>query len=406
MTNKEKILLEIHRHKPGWAFSAIDFSKDFKRGELDVALSTLAEEGKIRRVFRGIYDYPMYSNILKKNVAPDTNQIAKAIARKFNWVIFPDGDTALNYLGLSTQMVAKPIYLSDGPSKIYTTEGLTIEFKHIAKKEIIANDETTALIIQAIRAVGEAQITDAFIETLAHKFTKKEWNSKQAAFNTVIEGRAGLFISGELKEMIRKVISPVCQIEEDETDKHVLHIIFPRLFDYGYIQPTIKLEIGPLALWNPHEQYQIDSFVGKYLPELELSKPIITTIKPERTFWEKITILHHEAHRPIDSAVPVRYSRHYYDIYKMGHTYVKTEALQNLDILKEVILFKKKFYPRGWAKYDEAVPGTMKLIPSSASIKVLEDDYSKMKRMIYGEVPDWNDIVKYLSELENEINNL
>lgn len=177
MTNKEKILLEIHRHKPGWAFSAIDFSKDFKRGELDVALSTLAEEGKIRRVFRGIYDYPMYSNILKKNVAPDTNQIAKAIARKFNWVIFPDGDTALNYLGLSTQMVAKPIYLSDGPSRIYTTEGLTIEFKHIAKKEIIANDETTALIIQAIRAVGEAQITDAFIETLAHKFTKKEWNS-------------------------------------------------------------------------------------------------------------------------------------------------------------------------------------------------------------------------------------
>lgn len=234
----------------------------------------------------------------------------------------------------------------------------------------------------------------------------KSSNSKQAAFNTVIEGRAGLFISGELKEMIRKVISPVCQIEEDETDKHVLHIIFPRLFDYGYIQPTIKLEIGPLALWNPHEQYQIDSFVGKYLPELELSKPIITTIKPERTFWEKITILHHEAHRPIGSAVPVRYSRHYYDIYKMGHTYVKTEALQNLDILKEVILFKKRFYPRGWAKYDEAVPGTMKLIPSSASIKVLEDDYSKMKRMIYGEVPDWNDIVKYLSELENEINNL
>ena len=177
MTNKEKILLEIHRHKPGWAFSATDFSKDFKRGEIDVALSTLTEEGKIRRVFRGIYDYPMYSSILKKNVAPDTDQIAKAIARRFNWVIFPDGDTALNYLGLSTQMVAKPVYLSDGPSKIYTTEGLTIEFTHIAKTEIIAADETASLIIQAIKAVGEAQISEAFIQTLSCKFTKKEWDS-------------------------------------------------------------------------------------------------------------------------------------------------------------------------------------------------------------------------------------
>lgn len=231
-------------------------------------------------------------------------------------------------------------------------------------------------------------------------------NSKQDSFNAIIEERAGVFISNELKEMIAKVVSPVCQIKEDETDKHVLYTIFPRLFDYGYIQPTVKLEIGPLALWNPHEQYPIDSFLGKYLPELGLDRPIVTTIKPQRTFWEKITILHHEAHRPVNSIVPVRYSRHYYDIYKMGHTKVKNEAFQNLDILNEVILFKKRFYPRGWAKYDEAIPGTMKLIPSTVNIKVLEDDYFRMKRMIYGEVPDWNEIIIYLSKLEKEINNL
>lgn len=175
MSTKEKILLEIYRHKQGWAFSASDFSKDYKRGEVDVALSTLMEEGKIRRVLRGIYDYPMYSSILNRNVAPDINQVAKAIARKFNWIIFPFGETALNYLGLSTQMVAKPIYLSDGPSKIYNANGLTIEFKHIAKKEIIADDETTALIIQAIRAIGEKQMTNTFIEELSRKFTKTEW---------------------------------------------------------------------------------------------------------------------------------------------------------------------------------------------------------------------------------------
>ncbi|NCA80737.1 MAG: hypothetical protein EOM76_11245 [Sphingobacteriia bacterium] len=93
--------------------------------------------------------------------------------------------------------------------------------------------------------------------------------------------------------MIEKVVSPICSVKVDEQDNHILHVTFPKIFDYSYIQPTIKLEIGPLALWNPHEQYPIDSFVGKYLPELNLSKPLITTIKSERTFWEKITILHH-----------------------------------------------------------------------------------------------------------------
>ena len=230
--------------------------------------------------------------------------------------------------------------------------------------------------------------------------------SKQEKFNDVIEERAGIFISNKLKEMISKVVSPICTVEADKEDKHVLHITFPRLFDYGYIKPTIKLEVGPLALWNPHEQYPINSFVGKYLPELKLEKPLITTIKPERTFWEKITILHHEAHRPDTSIVPTRYSRHYYDIYKMAQKPVKDSALQNLEILEEVVSFKKRFYPRGWAKYEEAVPGTMLLLPDNNNINILEDDYNKMQQMIYGDIPTWREIVEYLAELEKEINSL
>lgn len=228
--------------------------------------------------------------------------------------------------------------------------------------------------------------------------------SKQEKFNVIIEERAGVFISTILKEMIEKVVSPICSVKADDSDKHILYVIFPRLFDYGYIQPTIKLEIGPLALWNPHEQYPIDSFVGKYLPELQLSNSLITTIKPERTFWEKITILHHEAHRPEASFVPVRYSRHYYDIYKIGQTDIKTKALENISLLEEVVAFKKRFYPRGWAKYEEAIPGTMKLLPTSGNMDILKDDYLKMKQMIYGDAPSWDEIIKCLAELEKEIN--
>lgn len=235
---------------------------------------------------------------------------------------------------------------------------------------------------------------------------KQASNTKQAAFNDMIEERAGEYITTILKNKINKVLAPVCEVKTNEDDFHILHIVFPRVFDYAYIQPEIKLEIGPLALWNPNDKFSLSSFVGEYLPELKLTEPVVPTIKPERTFWEKITILHHEHYRPEGSLISSRYSRHYYDIFKMGHTYVKDKAFADLDLLKEVVDFKKRFYPRGWAKYDEAFPGTMCLIPAKHSQEVLAADYIKMKTMIYGETPTWEEIMDYITELEKEINNL
>lgn len=175
IAKKEQILQEIRKHKQGWAFAATDFIKDFNRREIDESLSYLTESGDIRRVIRGIYDLPIYSSILGRHTAPDIHQVARALARKFNWAIYPDGDTALNYLDLSTQMVAKTIYLSDGPSKTYQIENTTLEFKHISKKEMTQNSENTTLVIQAIRAMGEKQMTPDFIKQLSGKFSANEW---------------------------------------------------------------------------------------------------------------------------------------------------------------------------------------------------------------------------------------
>lgn len=174
-TLKTQLLLDIKSKKQGWAFSATDFTTKYPRSHIDVALADLVKTGDIRRVIRGIYDLPMYSSILGRHTAPDIHQVARALARKFNWAINPDGDTALNYLGLSTQMVAKTIYLSDGPSKTYQIGNTTLEFKHISKKEMTQNSENTTLVIQAIRAMGEKQMTPDFIKQLSGKFSANEW---------------------------------------------------------------------------------------------------------------------------------------------------------------------------------------------------------------------------------------
>lgn len=175
ISKKEQILTTIRKNRQGWAFSAADLAQDFSRAEIDLSLKHLSESGDIRRVIRGIYDLPMYSSILGRHTAPDIHQVARALARKFNWAINPDGDTALNYLGLSTQMVAKTIYLSDGPSKTYQIGNTTLEFKHISKKEMTQNSDNTTLVIQAIRAMGEKQMTPDFIKQLSGKFSANEW---------------------------------------------------------------------------------------------------------------------------------------------------------------------------------------------------------------------------------------
>ena len=132
----------------------------------------------------------------------------------------------------------------------------------------------------------------------------------------------------------------------------------------------------------------------------------VKAIKAERTFWEKATILHHEAYRPDDSMQPPRNSRHYYDMFQMANAPVKDSALADLALLESVVAFKQRFYPRGWARYDLARPGTLRLVPEGHVQDVLKADYRAMRIMIYGEYPEFESILSTLQGLEDEINRL
>ena len=90
----------------------------------------------------------------------------------------------------------------------------------------------------------------------------------------------------------------------------------------------------------------------------------------------------------------------------MANGQVKSKALQNIPLLRDVIAFKEKFYRCPWARYHEAIPGTMKLIPQERYFSALKDDYMKMREMIYGVIPEFPDIILRLQELEDEINEL
>lgn len=170
----KEVFYFISGHGRGWAFSSNDLIHKFSRQEIDNTLSDLVAQGKIRRVARGIYDYPRYSELLEQELSPDIEQVAHAYARKFNWMIEASGDTALNILGLSTQVVANYIYLSNGSSKKYEILGnIVIQFKKSALKNIGFKYKESSLLVQALKTLGKENITEELIAKIKKQIDAK-----------------------------------------------------------------------------------------------------------------------------------------------------------------------------------------------------------------------------------------
>ncbi|MEO1858048.1 MAG: DUF6088 family protein [Rubritalea sp.] len=172
---ENKTSSRIYANHRGWAFSKIDFLDIGNDADIRKALSELASKGTIRRVLRGLYDYPRISKLLGTEMGPDIDQVARALARKSGWRIQPSENTALNLLGLSTQVPAQSIYLSDGPSKTYEIGKQQLTFKKRSLKESVFKHKESELVVQALKALGQERIDDALISQLADKWSPSMW---------------------------------------------------------------------------------------------------------------------------------------------------------------------------------------------------------------------------------------
>lgn len=173
--NLEQVKKRIQDAKDGSVFIPSDFFDIAEAVKINMCLDRIEETGKLQRVMRGIYVKPRYSALLNKRVPPRFDDIAKAIARNYGWTIVPCGDTALNMLGLSTQVTTVWIYVSDGPYKIYEVDGMRLKFKHTDNKnEIINISYKTALVVQALKALGKSNVTDKEICSISKLLTENE----------------------------------------------------------------------------------------------------------------------------------------------------------------------------------------------------------------------------------------
>lgn len=182
----EKLLNRIYGHGMGWTFSAKDFADLATLDTINKSLQRLQKKGTIRRILRGIYDYPQFSSYLNEVSPPNMDAIALAISRIHGWTICASGNTALNLLGLSPQVPAIWEYLSDGPSKTYSWSGGKIHFLHRTNKEITVLSSRTALVVQGLKALGESRFDNEVMNKLKTilSFEERKQAFQEARYST------------------------------------------------------------------------------------------------------------------------------------------------------------------------------------------------------------------------------
>jgi predicted nucleotidyltransferase component of viral defense system len=236
-------------------------------------------------------------------------------------------------------------------------------------------------------------------------YNANQSRTQQNRYNAEMNAKAVAYIRDTLLPQLNNLFAPISGVVAriDEDDPHTVNVFYPAAFAADYIRPAVRLEIGPLASWVPSSSHPIKAYAAQVFPEA-FSNPDfeVVAIDAERTFWEKATILHQEAHRP--GAIPARYSRHYYDLYKLSESPIRKTALDNLTLLKSVVEFKERFYYSSWARYDLAVLGSFRLSPPDSQLPALERDYRAMQDMFFREPPTFETILTGLAELEREIN--
>ncbi len=174
-----------------------------------------------------------------------------------------------------------------------------------------------------------------------------------------------------------------------------------------YLKSSILIELGGRNIIDPNERHFVSPYISKLVTDVDLPSGEVVVLSPERTFWEKATLIHVECNRRQIKANVGRLSRHWYDLRMLaGHTSGKT-ALTNRVLFEDVVRHKQAFFNASYANYDACLASKLRLIPDDDLIKELRTDYENMLSagMMYGDPLSFDKIISDIHEIEQTINN-
>lgn len=198
------------------------------------------------------------------------------------------------------------------------------------------------------------------------------------------------------------------ETKDSDQDPRIIEVYYPIVIETpGYIQPKILIEIGCRSLREPFSVQTFASLVDEEYSDSSFSQtPInVPIVNPERTFLEKIFLLHEEFHKPIEKIRVDRLSRHLYDVFQLAKTDFAITALKDAALYETIVNHRNKFTRVGGVNYNKHQPQTINPIPVPEVMEAWKADYKTMQeQMIYVDSPSFEAIIEELTKMKNKIN--
>lgn len=200
------------------------------------------------------------------------------------------------------------------------------------------------------------------------------------------------------------------EIVSSDQDPVIISVYYPNVIEVpGYIQPRVQIEIGCRSLREPFKDNSIISLVDESYPDAEFAQASvqIPSVLPERTFLEKVFLLHEEFQRPKEKIRVDRLSRHLYDIHQISKTEHIDKAIRNKVLYETIVKHRHSFTRLGGVDYNLHQPQTISFIPPKDLLSAWEADYKTMQeQMIHGDSPEFSKLIESLLSLKEKINSL
>lgn len=228
--------------------------------------------------------------------------------------------------------------------------------------------------------------------------------------------QAGAFIDQEFSQNLRDAFNlagfnmveiAVEPVSASDLDRKI-NIYYPNIIPApGYLTPKIQLEISSRSLREPFTFKEIGSLVDTHFPDKAFAMPlfVVPTVDPERTFLEKLFLLHEEFHRPVEKMRVERLSRHMYDIFQLHKAGIAGQAIANKPLYENIVAHRYQFARIGGVDYRLHHPHLLNPIPVHAKVAAWKADYSKMREeMIYeAGSPSFEELVQCLETIKTQL---
>ena len=199
-------------------------------------------------------------------------------------------------------------------------------------------------------------------------------------------------------------------VKDSDKDPQVIEIQYNSVIDTSeYLPQRVLIEVSSRSLMEPIEERQINSILSENFPQQNFATfPFaIPTVLPQRTFLEKVFLLHEEFSQETEKIRIDRLSRHLYDLEKLMDTEHGIEALKNIDLYNNIIAHREKFNSLRGLDYVNHIPIKISILPPQVIVKGYERDYEAMTSfMIYGEPLKFDHLMKRILELQTRINSI